>query len=311
LRITLLLPHDMKLAGQFLLACVLLAASVAAKKSEIEPEEDGPVAAAAVNPASWEHLSGSTTNSFAMILATEIGDKTFCIAALMAMRSNRRAVAFGGISALVVMTILSIAIGMAVPSLLPKQYTHYAAAVLFAGFGLKMLWEARTADATGFGEEMAEAEAALASEDKKTPGAAATSAEADSSADVEERGEVRSRKGVGPSPPVVSPVLASASATSTGQLDGSLQLKRDWAVVTQAFTITFLAEWGDRSQIGTIAMAAAQNPFGGALCASMKHHIMAVCAFDFVCSMFGRCYWALILYVLGSSRWPDAGISYF
>lgn len=30
----------------------------------------------------------------------------------------------------------------------------------------------------------------------------------------------------------------------------------------QTFSLTFLAEWGDRSQITTIAMATSQNPFG-------------------------------------------------
>jgi putative Ca2+/H+ antiporter (TMEM165/GDT1 family) len=33
-------------------------------------------------------------------------------------------------------------------------------------------------------------------------------------------------------------------------------------VFTQAFTMTFLAEWGDRSQIATIALAAAKDPYG-------------------------------------------------
>lgn len=33
-------------------------------------------------------------------------------------------------------------------------------------------------------------------------------------------------------------------------------------VFTQAFTLTFLAEWGDRSQIATIALAASKNVFG-------------------------------------------------
>lgn len=33
-------------------------------------------------------------------------------------------------------------------------------------------------------------------------------------------------------------------------------------VFTQAFTLTFLAEWGDRSQIATIALAASKDPFG-------------------------------------------------
>ena len=33
-------------------------------------------------------------------------------------------------------------------------------------------------------------------------------------------------------------------------------------VLTQAFTITFFAEWGDRSQIATIALAAHKDPYG-------------------------------------------------
>ena len=33
-------------------------------------------------------------------------------------------------------------------------------------------------------------------------------------------------------------------------------------IFTQAFTLTFLAEWGDRSQIATIALASSKNPFG-------------------------------------------------
>ena len=33
-------------------------------------------------------------------------------------------------------------------------------------------------------------------------------------------------------------------------------------VITLSFTMTFLAEWGDRSQIATIAMAASKDPYG-------------------------------------------------
>ena len=46
---------------------------------------------------------------------------------------------------------------------------------------------------------------------------------------------------------------------------------RDWPILAQAFTITFIAEWGDRSQIATIAMAAAQEPFGVTLGACIGH----------------------------------------
>jgi len=42
-------------------------------------------------------------------------------------------------------------------------------------------------------------------------------------------------------------------------------------VFVQAFVLTFLAEWGDRSQISTIVLAAAQSPVGVAIGAILGH----------------------------------------
>ncbi len=42
-------------------------------------------------------------------------------------------------------------------------------------------------------------------------------------------------------------------------------------VLTQAFTLTFLAEWGDRSQIATIALASAKDPVGVTLGGILGH----------------------------------------
>ena len=92
---------------------------------------------------SASHPGAAFFNSVTMTIATELGDKTFCIAALMAMRYNRMFVFAGAIGALLVMTVLAVAIGVAVPTLLPKTYTHYAAAALFAYFGYKLLREAQ------------------------------------------------------------------------------------------------------------------------------------------------------------------------
>lgn len=78
--------------------------------------------------------------SLSVILVSELGDKTFFIAAIMAMRHPRLTVFTGAIGALAFMTILSAVFGMAA-TVIPRVYTYYISAVLFALFGLKMLWE--------------------------------------------------------------------------------------------------------------------------------------------------------------------------
>mmetsp|Transcript_15954 Transcript_15954/g.21365 ORF Transcript_15954/g.21365 Transcript_15954/m.21365 type:complete len:106 (-) Transcript_15954:229-546(-) len=79
-----------------------------------------------------------------MILATEIGDKTFFIAAVLSMRNDRRAIFGGAILALIVMTILSSMMGLVLPALLPRQYTHLVGGVLFLYFGVRLLLDSRS-----------------------------------------------------------------------------------------------------------------------------------------------------------------------
>jgi putative Ca2+/H+ antiporter (TMEM165/GDT1 family) len=85
-------------------------------------------------------LSGRVGYLGPVILVSEIGDKTFFIAAIMAMRHPRMVVFGGAIGALVLMTVLSTALGHAT-TVISRIYTFYASVILFFVFGAKMLKE--------------------------------------------------------------------------------------------------------------------------------------------------------------------------
>ena len=159
--------------------------------------------------------------AFGVIGASEIGDKTFFIAAVMAMKSNRWQVFAGALGALAAMTVLSALLGWAAPNLIPRAYTHYAATALFLFFGGRMLYD------VAFGEEkeseLEEVEAELAA--------------------------AREGRGVGGKDGARNP-WADALAVVLSP------------VFLKAFSLTFVAELGDRSQIATIALAASQDVVG-------------------------------------------------
>jgi len=96
----------------------------------------------------------ATFNSLMMILVTEIGDKTFFIAAVLAMRYGRLVVYAGAMGALAVMHLLSSLMGYALPALLPKAYTHMASALLFVYFGLRLLKDGYEMSGDGPSEEL-------------------------------------------------------------------------------------------------------------------------------------------------------------
>ncbi|XP_053968431.1 uncharacterized protein LOC128869852 isoform X1 [Anastrepha ludens] len=98
--------------------------------------------------------------SISVILFTELGDKTFFIAAIMAMRHPRLIVFVGAISALALMTVLSVVFGMAA-TIIPKIYTYYISTALFAIFGLKMIYEGYFMKDSDAQEELEEVQSTL------------------------------------------------------------------------------------------------------------------------------------------------------
>lgn len=86
-------------------------------------------AAAGVNKFWSGFVSGILT-----IWATEIGDKTFFIAAILSMKKDRVVVFAGAIGALIVMTVLSVVMGVVATKFLPPSLTHYIGAILVRSF---------------------------------------------------------------------------------------------------------------------------------------------------------------------------------
>ena len=192
----------------------------------------------------------------------------------MAMKYDRLLVFSAAFSALAPMTILSAIFGHAVPALIPKRLTSFLAAGLFLIFGVKMLREgyAISPDA-GVSEEMKEVEEEL--EEKEELARRMGRRRSSVTPYMLEAGRGRvigSRKPRSnsrlPAPPVSPPSSPDSQSPSpsrgfriTGILAGinnlfSLLLSPAWV---QTFVMTFLGEWGDRSQIATIAMAAGQD----------------------------------------------------
>ncbi|RCJ21917.1 hypothetical protein A6770_04595 [Nostoc minutum NIES-26] len=164
------------------------------------------------------------TAGLLLITVSELGDKTFFIAVILAMHHSRRLVFIGVTAALAAMTILSVLLGQTA-SLLPKVYIHYAEIVLFIAFGLKLLYQARKMPAACDTEVVEEAKAAVKQADLQLP-----------------------------------------------------KHKNYWAILTEAFVLTFMAEWGDRTQIATIALAAGNDPIGVTTGAILGHTICAAIA---------------------------------
>lgn len=163
------------------------------------------------------------TAALLLITISELGDKTFFIAAILAMRHPRRWVFVGAVAALAVMTILSVLMGHAV-SFLPEIYVRWAEVLLFIGFGFKLLYDAQHMLDKPNLEECKEAEETILEAESK------------------------------------------------------LRRRNQLAIVMQSFGLTFVAEWGDRTQITTIALAAANNPIGVTLGATLGHTMCAAIA---------------------------------
>ena len=178
------------------------------------------------------HLKMLTAFTAALLLITisELGDKTFFIAVILAMRHSRRWVFAGVVAALAAMTLISVIMGNVV-GLLPETYINHGEIALFLGFGVKLIYDA-----------------------SKMPDRTDDSLVKEATAEISQTQENNS---------LLANVMTKESVLG---------------VLLQSFVMTFVAEWGDRTQISTIALAAAYNPLGVTAGAVLGHSICAAIA---------------------------------
>jgi len=227
------------------------------------------------------------SESISVILVSEIGDKTFFIAAILAMRNNKLTVFLAAVSALFLMTVLSALLGWVVTTFIPREITYYTCTAIMFAFALKMLWEAWRMGEGEMEETQKEVEQELADLDGQ--------AQPDSErGDADGKSEVSSgadNLGFEGQQPTSANERASSSkgqspkGSEQGWVNSAIDRgckENSWfgkkclkifKLFVNTFTLTFIAEWGDRSQLATIVLAGINDVVGVILGGCLGHAI--------------------------------------
>ncbi|VVC33767.1 Hypothetical protein CINCED_3A007286 [Cinara cedri] len=195
--------------------------------------------------------------SLSVIVVSELGDKTFFIAAIMAMRHSRITVFAGAISALALMTVLSVLFGYAA-TVIPRAYTYYISTALFAAFGLKMLREGFKMSPNEGQDELEEVQANLRRKDDENK--------------KNKKEESPVTENDDKSPAVVPSVVETINVT----VDINTDLKDidiEQAAPKRCRLQLGNTKWGDRSQLATIILAAREDAYGVGLGGVLGHSL--------------------------------------
>jgi Ca2+/H+ antiporter, TMEM165/GDT1 family len=180
--------------------------------------------------------------SVLVMLSLEFGDRTFFIASLLASKYDPREVFIGAVLALWSMTAVSVLIGIEAAAVIPRAYVHYGSILLFLFYAFWMLWSAKDmVDKPS--EELKEVEDELNSRDEENTKLVNNNSRAEKGSSSMSRDDDDNNN--------------SKNSTKRGFMKCLFG-----GIWVQSFVMTFVAEWGDRSQIATIALAGDYKPLG-------------------------------------------------
>ncbi|AMD20818.1 HDR076Cp [Eremothecium sinecaudum] len=231
----------MRFATKVLLSAAIVSLAVAAPAASLSNDE---------KPAPPTDITTDFLMAISMIAVSEIGDKTFLIAALMAMRHPRLLVFTAASASLAVMTVLAGLVGHTFTSLIPQRYTQFMAGLLFLVFGYRLTLEGlEISKDAGVEGELAEVEEEIAIQDMN------------SSMHHSESGTIKEKKRYVDNVKL-NEILLKVTAVAQHIFSPS------WI---QIFIMIFLGEFGDRSQISTVAMASGSDYWVVILGATIGH----------------------------------------
>jgi len=242
----------------WILSLILLSLSVTVISATSITEDTTKSSSTSVQDVPKSGPASAFVASFSTIVVSELGDKTFFIAAIMAMRYNRIAVLSGALLALFLMTAISTGFGTLVTSLVPAFYTHIITTALFFFFGIKLLYDAYNDEGASENHEKSEVETELnelhtkmmEKKSKNDDSGNKSNADSGNKSNAEENNNQDPETGkLARNDADIESAPSKGSPLKTFRISTKL-------VFWQALTLTFLGEWGDRSQISTIALAA-------------------------------------------------------
>ncbi|PVU85476.1 hypothetical protein BB559_007006 [Furculomyces boomerangus] len=218
----------------------------------------------------------SVTQSFLVVLFSEIGDKTFLIAAILAMKHPRFIIFSASCAALWLMSLLSAVVGNFMINFISQAYVSLIASITFIAFGIKMIMEAREMkndvisdeinsiqeelneqfDSPSVSEEKLQMSESLSNLSNKLEAGTLPMSKSTTALDDLYDHAVKVDD-------LESQLFSSNKSTRFGSKVStsihnlfSLLLT---PIFVQVFIMMFLAEWGDRSQLATIALGASRE----------------------------------------------------